>query len=76
MAEAVIVVAIITSAVALLSSVVANVRFHSRCRAGENLDISIQKRYNEDLATDKQIDKKMKQLQDLFTSSDYDSSSE
>jgi hypothetical protein len=72
--EAVIVVTIITSTVALLSSVIANMRFHSRCRAGDNLEVSIQKKYNEDLATDEQINKKMKQLQDLFTSSDYDSS--
>ena len=72
--EAVIVVTIITSTVALLSSVIANMRFHSRCRAGDNLEVSIQKKYNEDLATDKQINKKMKQLQDFFSSSDYDSS--
>lgn len=72
--EAIITVTIITSAVALLSSVVANMRFHSRCRAGDNLDISIQKKYNQDLAKDEQINKKMKQLQDLFSSSDYDSS--
>lgn len=67
---------LVIGSLALVAGFISNVRIRSRCRT-DNLELSFQKRYNEDLATDKQIDKKMKQLQDLFTStSDYDSSSE
>ena len=67
--------AIVLGSIALVTSIVSNLRIRSRCRAGDILDISVQKRYNEDLATDKQIDKKMKQLQDLFTSTSEEESS-
>lgn len=66
---------LVIGSLALVAGFISNMRIRSRCRT-DNMELSFQKRYNEDLATDKQIEKKMRQLQDLFTSSDYDSSSE
>ena len=65
--------AVVLGSIALITSIISNLRIRSRCRAGDMLDISIQKRFDEDIANKKQL----KQLQDLFTStSDYESSSE
>ena len=65
-------VGIILGSIALVSSIISNIRVRSRCHT-QNLDLSFQKRFDEDIANKKQL----KQLQDLFTStSDYDSSSE
>ena len=41
--------AVILASIAAISAAVANIRFHSRCRAGENLEVSIQKRFKDDL---------------------------
>lgn len=63
--------AIVLGSIALVTSIVSNLRIRSRCRAGDVLDISVQKRFNEDLGTEKQI----KQLQDYFTSTSEEESS-
>ena len=55
--------AVILASIAVIGATVANIRVRSKCRAGENLELSFQKRFNEDIGEPRRKHN---------TSSDYD----
>lgn len=57
--------AVILASIAVLGATVANIRVRSKCRAGENLELSFQKRYNDNFKED---------LGTKYTSSDDETS--
>lgn len=60
--DPIIIGTIILSSIALVSSIVSNMRIRSKCRAGDALELSITKQFNKDLGNEEQIKKYLSSL--------------